>query len=299
LQKKVITRIIGGLGNQLFSYAAARRLALANNAELVIDHVTGFENEKGRYQRFYQLDHFQIPVRKATYSEQLRPFAKTRRFCKKRISRLLPYQKRSYIEQEKMDFDLRLLQLQLHKNVHIEGYWQSEDYFKDFEEIIRRDLEIIPPQDEINQELARLIKEKESVAVHIRFFDDPGSKSMDNNASIDYYSKALKKIEKLRPNAHYFVFSDRTEAVKEIFNLPEERYEIIHHNKGDEYAYADLWLMAQCKHFIIANSTFSWWGAWLAANTGKIIFAPGFKKKYGKSHWGFEGLLPDNWVKII
>jgi len=298
LQRKVITRIIGGLGNQLFSYAAARRLALANNAELVIDHVTGFENENDRYQRFYQLDHFQIPARKATAAEQLKPFPKIRRFTKKKVSKLLPYEKRSYITQEQMDFDPRLLQLQLRKNVHIEGYWQSEEYFKDYEKTIRRDLEITPPSDEKNQEFAGLINEKESVAVHVRFFDLPESGRTDNNTSVQYYNKAIKKVEKLNPNAHYFVFSDRTEAVKEILNLPEERYEIIHHNKGDKHAYADLWLMAQCKHFIIANSTFSWWGAWLAGNRGKIIFAPGFEKRCGKSQWGFEGLLPDNWIQL-
>lgn len=80
--------------------------------------------------------------------------------------------------------------------------------------------------------------------------------------------------------------------------LPDARVTLVAHNQGDEHAYADLWLMTQCQHFIIANSTFSWWGAWLAAHPGKQVIAPGFEMRLGKMWWGFAGLLPAEWIKL-
>ena len=80
--------------------------------------------------------------------------------------------------------------------------------------------------------------------------------------------------------------------------LPDARVTLVAHNHGDEHAYADLWLMTQCQHFIIANSTFSWWGAWLAEHPAKQIIAPGFEMRQGKSWWGFKCLLPTEWIKL-
>jgi hypothetical protein len=105
-------------------------------------------------------------------------------------------------------------------------------------------------------------------------------------------------MERQVQDAHYFIFSDRPFDTQRFLPLPKQRFTIVSHNQNDAMAYADLWLMSQCKHFIIANSTFSWWGAWLANNPVKIVIAPGFEKCDGKSHWGFEGLLPNSWIKI-
>jgi hypothetical protein len=80
--------------------------------------------------------------------------------------------------------------------------------------------------------------------------------------------------------------------------LPDARVTLVTHNQGDEHAYADLWLMTQCQHFIIANSTFSWWGAWLAEHMDKRVIAPGFEMRQGKMWWGFKGLLPSAWIRL-
>ncbi|MBF0420163.1 MAG: alpha-1,2-fucosyltransferase [Magnetococcales bacterium] len=293
---KVITRILGGLGNQLFCYGAARRLALANNAELVIDDVSGFVYDSV-YQRHYQLDHFAIPCRKATSAERLEPFSKLRRALKRKWSQHLPFDQRNYLVQECVDYDSRLLHIKPQGTVYLEGYWQSEGYFKDVEATIREDLKIKPPCDAANLAMAKQIRNCTAVAVHVRFFNEPYGDGC-NNAPGDYYTRAVEAMEHHAPEAHYFIFSDQTDTARVLIPLSDARITMVAHNQGDEDAYADLWLMTLCQHFIIANSTFSWWGAWLAENNAKKVIAPGFEMRVGKMWWGFKGLLPDSWIKL-
>ena len=294
--KKIIARIFGGIGNQLFCYAAARRLALKCDAELVLDDVSGFEHDL-TYKRHFQMDHFAIVARKATSEERLEPFARPRRFLKRWLNQRLPYSKRSYIRQIGMDFDPQLLDVRPEGDLFLEGYWQGEGYFQDVADIIRQDLEIIPPQDLLNLDLANKINSDVSVAVHVRFFDDPSVPS-HTNAADDYYARAVLEMEKRAPGAHFYIFSDKPESARAKIPLPDARITCVSHNVGDSSAYADLWLMSQCQHFIIANSTFSWWGAWLSKKTGKQVICPGIVLSDGKMRWGFEGLLPASWIKL-
>lgn len=294
----IIPYILGGLGNQLFAYAAARRLALVSNSELLLDHIGGFKRDYA-YNRTYQLDHFNIPCRKATPTQRLEPFSYARRQLKRRLSQLQPFENRRYIRQEGNDFDARLLHLKPKGTLHLEGYWQSEAYFKDVESIIRRDLKIIPPDDAQNLAMAKRIKKSTSVCVHLRFFDNILEESI-HNAPGDYYADAIAQMGAKVPDAHYYVFSDQPENARARINLPEKSFTIVSHNHGDENAYADLWLMTKCKHFIIANSTFSWWGAWLGDYEGKHVIAPGFRitEENRVTSWGFRGLLPESWLSI-
>jgi len=291
----IICRLVGGLGNQLFGYAAARRLALASNIELVIDNISGFKFDKV-YKRTYQLNHFDIPCRLATPQERLEPFSRIRRYFYKRINRLKRFDDRLYISQEKIDFDNRLLGISPKNKLIIEGYWQSEKYFTDYENDIRSDLKIKPPSDAVNQEMAFKISQCNAVAIHLRFFD--ADLDSGNNIAAIYYTNAIREIEHLYSDVHYFIFSDRPDLARVCLKIPQKRLTLVNHNKGDDQAYADLWLMSQCKHFIIANSTFSWWGAWLSKSPNKTVIAPGFEKRVGVSWWGFDGLIPDNWIKI-
>jgi hypothetical protein len=293
---KLIPRIKGGLGNQLFCYAAARRLALVNGAELVIDDVTGFVRDH-QYRRQYLLDRFQIPARKATPSERLEPLERYRRGVMKTLARCKPFMARHYVEQEGVDFDPRLLAFKVKGTVYLDGLWISEGYFKDVAATIRQDLRIIPPTDPVNQALSKQIQACQAVAIHVRWFDAPGSESRHNTAA-DYYQRAVAFIDQRVPNAHYFLFSDDPVAARARLALPDHRMTTIGHNQGDQQAYADLWLMRQCQHFIIADSTFSWWGAWLGDQPDKQVIAPVFKITEGITWWGFAGLLPIEWIKL-
>lgn len=293
---KIITCIRGGIGNQLFCYAAARRLALVNNAELVIDDVTSFIREY-KYRRKYMLNKFHISARKAMLNERMEPFAKYRRGLAKFVARRQPFYLRRYLEEEGLDFDYRLLDFKIRGVVYLDGYWQSEGYFKDIEQIIREDLRIIPPEDEINQHMAEQIRQRNSVALHVRWFDAPGTEIVSHNASAIYYRCAVVEIERSVNNPHFFVFSDDSVSARSFLKLSEDQVTYVEHNCDDENAYADLWLMAQCKHFIIANSTFSWWGAWLGREEKKIVVAPNMKID-GKASWGFKGLIPREWIRI-
>lgn len=289
---KIITRIFGGLGNQLFCYAAARRLALVNNAELVIDDVSGFIYDAD-YQRHYQLDHFNIPCRKATAVERMEPFSRVRRMLKRKLNLLRPFAQRSYIQQEHRDFDPSMLHVNPQGTVYLEGYWQSEDYFKDVTSTLRQELQIKPPTDNDNLAIAAQILSCTAVALHVRFFDEPHAIGI-NNAPGDFYIRAVETMERFVPSAHYFIFSDQPVAARASIPLPDARLTLVAHNQGDELAYADLWLMTQCQHFIIANSTFSWWGAWLAESADTLVISP-VSVKGVITAWGFPGNLPSRW----
>ena len=290
---KIIPRVFGGLGNQLFCYAAARRLALMNNAELVLDDVSGFVNDH-YFKRHYQLDHFSIPCRKATPAERLEPMSRVRRNIIRVINRCRRFEARNYIQQEGIDFDGRVLSVRPRGTLYVEGYWQSEKYFKDVESTIRQDLQITSPADEANLAMEERIRRCCAVAVHMRFFDAPQELGV-NNAPDDYYIRAFTRMEILEPAAHYFVFSDQPDYARARIGLPPERMTMVTHNRGDENAYADLWLMTKCQHFIIANSTFSWWGAWLSTSENKVVIAPNPTLMNQDNFWRASGLLPEKW----
>ena len=140
------------------------------------------------------------------------------------------------------------------------------------------------------------IKSTNSVAVHIRFFDYLNNNS--NNISKNYYIRAMQKIEETILNPQYFIFSNDIKAAKKMDIWKDKNIIFMTFNNSKNQDYIDMWLMSICKHFIIANSTFSWWAAWLSKSKDKIIYAPKKIIRYGAMWWGFDGLIPENWVKL-
>lgn len=213
------------------------------------------------------------------------------------ISRGKPLAERRYLEEEVHDFDERLLSLKLRGTVYLDGYWQSEEYFKDVEATIRRDLRIIEPQDANNRRLAEAITSSNAVAVHVRWFDAPGSGG-DQNASGEYYRRAVEFMDHTVDAPHYFVFSEFPREAVAYIGVPKDRVTAVDVNSAERSAYADLWLMTLCRHFIIANSTFSWWGAWLGGPE-KVVVCPAMVLLTGRSTvWGTTGQIPHQWKRL-
>jgi hypothetical protein len=295
-QKKTILRLHGGLGNQLFSYAAARRFSIVNKTKLVIDNETAFKKDL-TYNRFYELDGFSLKTDLATYKEKLKPLPTLRHKVKRNINIKFPVEERSYVSQFHKIDDFSLLKLKQKSSVlYIEGYWQSELFFQDCSDIIKQDLTINTELDELSQQFENLIKTSNSVAVHIRFYDDKNdeNKILNKRWMLDYYSAALQKMEESIHKPVYFIFTNRPDIVDGICLFPNERCHIIQHNLKPENSFKDFWLMTCCKNFIIANSTFSWWGAWLSTCPYKKIIAPEPHNALGTG-WQSKSIIPKSW----
>jgi len=303
MPRKVIVRLKGGLGNQLFCYAAARRLSLVNDTELVLDTVTGFEYDYV-YQRTYSLGGFSIPARLATPQERMEPLGRIRRMFARKLSELKPLDQRRYIQQVGVDFDPGILALRLQEGTtYFDAFGQSEQYFTDIRELLKEDLKMSSIVNLDNRNTAAFINSTESVALHVRWFDN-GLSTNSSNMSLDYYVQAIARLLTKIPAAHFFVFTDRPDKVSGMMEslLRKNPFTLVSQTMVHESAETDFWLMRQCRHFIIGNSTFAWWAAWLAEQdrSGTQVFAPlrNVNPEHSVTAWGFPGLLPDRWTML-
>lgn len=301
MSRKVVVRLKGGLGNQLFCYAAARRLAWINDAELVLDAVTGFKYDH-LYRRTFALGIFCIPARLATPSEQMEPFGRVRRLITRKMSQGRPLEKRRYIQQVGIDFDPAILSLRLHEGTtYFDAFGQSEGYFADISELLGQDLAMSAPSDAINLNLAKQITAEPSVALHMRWFEADNT-SHSSNMSVAYYKQAIAHVLAKLGRMHFYIFSDRPDQSEMLLRplLQEQSCTVVRHNVISGNAEADFWLMRQCQHLIIGNSTYAWWAAWLReqSHEGTQILAPSRNVDPGHSvtAWGFPGLLPERWT---
>lgn len=281
----IIIKLIGGLGNQLFQYSLGRHLSIRNNAQLKLD-VSGFETYKLHK---YSLYNFNI-VENFSSNEEVKKLGINNKILKN-INNLLPLQYRKYIKESGYLFAPMILDLK--DNVYLEGYWQSEKYFKDIEDAIKKEITLKVEVDELVQ---NLIDGTESVSLHIRRADyvtSPKAIKVYSACSLEYYRQAIDIITKKISNPNFFVFSDDIDWAKKNLKI---NYPLFFVDHGAEKNYEDLILMSKCRHNIIANSSFSWWGAWLNNNSDKIIIAP--KKWFNDNSKNTSDLLPNNWIKI-
>lgn len=291
----IITRLIGGLGNQLFQYAFARRVAHFNRVSLKLD-ITAFQSYPTRA---YRLNHFNILEDFASPEDVSRlksPSARNPRTTWTALSnRVLPYYRRSCIWERSLGFDPNMLKVG--GNAYLRGYWGNEKYFMDIEGMIRDELKVKDPPSPDNEQVLGLISSAESICIHVRrgdFVVNARTNQVHGVCSIEYYRKALELLTTSATNPHLFVFSDDPTWTMENLRF-EHATTYVTHNGADR-DYEDLRLMSACKHFIIANSTFSWWGAWLSTNPEKVVVAP--RRWLADPTLNAQVELPDRWIRV-
>jgi hypothetical protein len=278
--REVVVQMWGGLGNQLFQYAMGRRLALASGVPLVLDHLSGFPRDY--YRRKFSLDKFNI---QCGFVPERASYANWTGRMRRRIDRWRnagrPLEQKYYVQENSaQNLERELLELRVQRRVFFEGYWQHEEYFRDCAQTIQEDFQLKVEHDAANVEMAAKINAVNAVCLHVRRLHgvpqstsaQPLMISTKLHVGPDYYQRALDWMAHRVPNPHFFVFADYPEWARENVHT-RAPIEFVTHN-GPDRDYEDFWLMSQCRHFIIANSTFSWWAAWLGQGGGKQVVAP-------------------------
>ena len=303
--KKVIVRLGNGLGNQLFTYAAAYAFAKKHNAELFVD------NESGFYKRYkYELHNFNISAQIVEKKHKFVGFlGKVKRKILIKLSKSNSDSKFLIEARDKnklSNYNPIQLNINFNKNLYFEGYFQSEKYFKpDIEHLLK---EFSFKDNIINQNNSFIkdIKNSDSVSIHLRkdkFLADENHKNLGelNSEFLEHNIKLIKRgieyFDKKIDNPKYFVWSNNFSGYKYLFD--SKKFTLVNNNFDKDPAY-DLYLMSLCKHFILSPSTMHYWGALLSKNTNKICLGP-TKIKNRSGYYGFSNnsAIKPNWWKEI
>ncbi|GAB3930268.1 alpha-1,2-fucosyltransferase [Larkinella terrae] len=297
----IVVELMGGLGNQLFQYALGRSLAIQNKTDLFVD--TGFlmsRNVTGRniVYRNYDLDIFTLkpPIAKPSVSQRYGTSPSVSiRFIKKSFNRAIKTGPLEYIaEQTPFQYDQRVARAS--DNVYVSGYWQSIRYFQEIKDQLKLEFRFANPIPAFAAELTEELQKKESVCVHVRRSDFV-TNSRHNIIQPDYYERAERIIRERVAKPTYYVFSDDIDWCRT--NLRFNATTIYVGNEwAGERAQTYLQLMTFCRHYIIPNSTFGWWAAWLNNGFDKIVIMP---QKWVYDRSGFvssDELAYPEWIRI-
>jgi hypothetical protein len=292
----VIVRLCGGLGNQMFQYALGRTIALRRKVPLKFD-LTWFTQFGVRN---YKLDRLRIVADGEATPEEIAHVEGDDRGGLSRwlfwlVQARLPYYRRAKIEERCTTFDPYVLHAP--KNVYLGGYWPCERYFAHIRELLLQEFEPVEPPDPVSREMAQVMEQNESVSLHVRrgdYVTDPQFHRRHGLCPLDYYHQAIARLTSTVRRPEFFVFSDDIPWVREhlVMDWPVT---YVTHN-GEARDYEDMRLMSRCKHHIIANSTFSWWGAWLCRHPGKMVLAP--RRWLNDPTIDTRDRVPDSWQRI-
>jgi hypothetical protein len=291
----IAVKLQGGLGNQMFQYATARRLALHNNTKLYMD-LSGYNNQTEiDTPREYELDCFNVDKSLISIEDYvLVDWGLGRRSKTKQYLTNIHRRKLWCYSNPEQGFHKEVLDLP--NNTYLVGWFQSEKYFADIRDILLQDFAYTHGSDKESRMLSDKISSTDSVSIHVRrgdYVTNSHANKFHGLASMDFYLAATKYIESHIKKPNYFVFSDDPEWCKENLKLNAPTTYVSHNTSGAE----DMRLMRECKHNIIANSSFSWWAAWLNRNPDKVVVAPKFW--FANSHTnGSTDIIPTTWHTV-
>ena len=293
----IIVKLMGGLGNQLFQYAAGRSLSYKHAVPLKID--TDFLLDRSPRENFtyrnLELVNFHTIQEQAT-SDEIRLYAKKSRitqfFNKSLFKRVII----DYYVEKSFRFNPEFQHLSA--NTYLNGYWQTEKYFSDIRSLLLEEFTPVDSQVPQNILIMDQIKRQNAISVHIRrgdYLSNTAINAYHGVCDIYYYLDAIELIAAKVNDPILYFFSDDIEWARSEFGSLPYHCEFISHNIGAK-SFEDLRLMSACKHNIIANSSFSWWGAWLNSNPQKIVIAP--EKWFSNPAIDSSDLIPDTWLKL-
>jgi hypothetical protein len=293
----IIVKLMGGLGNQMFQYAIGRNLSALHKTDLKLDLSFLKIDPKGTYtKRNFELEIFNIKAGIAS-EKDCAPFL--RRAGNKyirTIQRKLPVIfNKTYIAESGHFYHKEFMSYP--REAYLDGFWQSEKYFKASEKLIREDFTFKKELGGLNRELAEKIAGVNSISMHVRRGDYVMNEQVlayHGVCGVEYYRNALEAINEKNTKPELFIFSDDSEWCRQNLKF-DANCVYVDHNKGDQ-SYIDMQLMSLCKHNIIANSSFSWWGAWLNANPDKKVVAPA--KWFNDPNAQTPDIYPESWIII-
>ena len=305
----VIVKPVCGLGNQMFIYAAGRAIAARHGAEMCVDKSYYEDGSQGSLPagaavRAYGLDVLNVKTREIKDYSGLTLWRVRSRRLHKRVMALAPclllnrLRRGTHIfhfAEKGPTFDPFVLRLP--DNVLLEGYFVSYKYFEHCRPVICEDFSFRQAPDAANAAMLEQMAAVDSVSLHVRRGDFVTNKIVAERfglCSLDYYRRAVDCLAQKVRSPHFFVFSDDPPWVRDNLKTAFAT-EYVTHNLGRQ-DHEDLRLMTACKHNIIANSTFSWWGAWLNPNAGKIVIAP--TPAFDKLGIRDDDLYPRSWVRL-
>lgn len=285
----IIVNLKGGLGNQMFQYALGRALAIKNADDLKLD-VSGLDraNDVGDIYRPFALSAFSIQAAIADQTE-----IQKHKYPWGLVSKLLRRFAFKVLRRTHIGWEPEILTKT--GDVYLDGYWQSPKYFEDIRGVILEDFTLVHPFSPDAQRVADQMSSTTSVSIHIRRGDytTAQTSAVHGLCSLAYYRRSIEKILQHEKNPVWFVFSDDIEWVKQ--NLPLEG-QVVYVSGGPLSDAEEMTLMSCCKHNIIANSSFSWWGAWLNRNPEKIVIAP--TPWFNTVKDFHKDLIPQSWHTI-
>jgi len=298
----IVVRVMGGLGNQMFQYAAGLRLAHSHQTELKLDLSFLLDRSPRENFTYRDLDLvvFNFPITTAS-PEEVRQFQRLRSSGSRNLLRRIAnkMRRRHYYVEKHLGCDRSVLELP--NDTYLDGYFQHENYFSDIDHIIRDRFRLAPDESRLptaTRRLADKIRLDDAVCLHVRRADyvtNAFINRIHGICSLDYYERGLAKLRSLGVSGRVFVFSDDEQWCRDNF-IDASQFEIVGDEHAGPRASTHLWLMILCRHFLISNSSFSWWAAWLSNHPGKVVVRP--------SQWlrARESLnvdiCPAPWIKI-